>query len=143
MAILSFTLSEEGVAVLHDALACIVKFSDDVCLEARKDQLTLTALNLSKSAYVCVTFASNRFFSRFNFEGTGQFHEKFFCQLYIRVCMPSCARCDTMTEAGHSHYCPYSGPELQVGSKTGIETRRPPSSVARSRLMTGLVSRVV
>ncbi|OIW33626.1 hypothetical protein CONLIGDRAFT_640729 [Coniochaeta ligniaria NRRL 30616] len=84
MAILSFTLSEEGVTVLHDALACIVKFSDDVCLEARKDKLTLTALNLSKSAYVCITFASNRFFSRYSFEGAGQFRDKFFCQLYIR-----------------------------------------------------------
>lgn len=88
MAILSFTLSEEGVAVLHDALACIVKFSDDVCLEARKDKLTLTALNLSKSAYVCITFSSNRFFSRYGFEGSGQFREKFFCQLYIRVRSP-------------------------------------------------------
>jgi len=86
MAILSFTLSEEGVAVLHDALACIVKFSDDVCLEASKDKLTLTALNLSKSAYVKITLSANRFFSRYSFDGTGQFRDKFFCQLYIRVC---------------------------------------------------------
>lgn len=85
MAILSLTLSEEGVAVLHDALACIVKFSDDVCLEARKDKLTLTALNVSKSAYVCITFAANRFFSRYIFDGSSQSKEKFFCQLYIRV----------------------------------------------------------
>ncbi|KAJ9158455.1 DNA repair protein rad9 [Coniochaeta hoffmannii] len=84
MAILSFTLSEEGVAVLHDALACIVKFSDDVCLEASKDKLTLTALNLSKSAYVKITLSANRFFSRYSFDGTGQFRDKFFCQLYIR-----------------------------------------------------------
>ena len=39
MVILNFTLSEEGVAVLHDALACMFKFSDDVCLEARKDKV--------------------------------------------------------------------------------------------------------
>jgi cell cycle checkpoint control protein RAD9A len=38
MVILNFTLSEEGVAVLHDALACMFKFSDDVCLEAKKDK---------------------------------------------------------------------------------------------------------
>ena len=38
MAILSFTLSEEGVAVFHDALSCLVKFSEDVCLEAFKDK---------------------------------------------------------------------------------------------------------
>lgn len=71
--------------MLHDALACIVKFSDDVCLEARREKLTLTALNLSKSAYVCITFSSSRFFSRYSFEGSGQFRERFFCQLYIRV----------------------------------------------------------
>ncbi|KAK3938371.1 hypothetical protein QBC46DRAFT_390476 [Diplogelasinospora grovesii] len=84
MVLLNFTLSEEGVAVLHDALACIYKFSDDVCMEARKDKLTLTALNISKSAYVCFTFASNRFFSRYKFEGSAQYRERFFCQLYIR-----------------------------------------------------------
>ncbi|AEO69136.1 uncharacterized protein THITE_2119201 [Thermothielavioides terrestris NRRL 8126] len=84
MVVLNFTLSEEGVAVLHDALACMFKFSDDVCLEARKDKLTLTTLNISKSAYVCFSFAANRFFSRYNFEGTPQYRERFFCQLYIR-----------------------------------------------------------
>ncbi|KAK3900872.1 hypothetical protein C8A05DRAFT_35467 [Staphylotrichum tortipilum] len=84
MVILNFTLSEEGVAVLHDALACMFKFSDDVCLEARKDKLTLTTLNISKSAYVCFSFAANRFFSRYSFEGTPQYRDRFFCQLYIR-----------------------------------------------------------
>ncbi|KAK4146152.1 uncharacterized protein C8A04DRAFT_35142 [Dichotomopilus funicola] len=84
MVVLNFTLSEEGVAVLHDALACMFKFSDDVCLEARKDKLTLTTLNISKSAYVCFSFAANRFFSRYSFEGTPQYRERFFCQLYIR-----------------------------------------------------------
>ncbi|KAL2017147.1 hypothetical protein VTK56DRAFT_2569 [Thermocarpiscus australiensis] len=84
MAILNLTLSEEGVAVLHDALACMFKFSDDVCLEARKDKLTLTTLNISKSAYVCFSFAANRFFSRYNFEGNPQYRDRFFCQLYIR-----------------------------------------------------------
>ncbi|KAK3302273.1 Rad9-domain-containing protein [Chaetomium strumarium] len=84
MVILNFTLSEEGVAVLHDALACMFKFSDDVCLEARKDKLTLTTLNISKSAYVCFSFAANRFFSRYNFEGAPQYRDRFFCQLYIR-----------------------------------------------------------
>lgn len=39
MVVLNFTLSEEGVAVLHDALACMFKFSDEVCLEARKDKV--------------------------------------------------------------------------------------------------------
>ncbi|KAK3322242.1 Rad9-domain-containing protein [Apodospora peruviana] len=82
--VLNFTLSEEGVAVFHDALACMFKFSDDVCLEARKEKLTLTTLNISKSAYICFTFAANRFFSRYNFEGNAQYRDRFFCQLYIK-----------------------------------------------------------
>ena len=41
MAVLNFTLSEEGVAAFHDALACVVKFSEDVCLEARKDKVLI------------------------------------------------------------------------------------------------------
>lgn len=45
MAVLNFTLSEEGVAVFHDALACIVKFSEDVVLEARKDKVGVANLS--------------------------------------------------------------------------------------------------
>ncbi|KAK3379753.1 Rad9-domain-containing protein [Lasiosphaeria ovina] len=82
MAILNFTLSEEGVAVFHDSLSCMFKFSDDVCLEARKDKLTLTTLNSSKSAYICFSFSAPRFFSRYQFEGNAQYRERFFCQLY-------------------------------------------------------------
>lgn len=39
MAVLSFTLSEEGVAAFRDALICLNKFSDDVSMEARKDSV--------------------------------------------------------------------------------------------------------
>lgn len=39
MAILSFTLSEEGVSTFRDALICLNKFSDEVSLEARKDSV--------------------------------------------------------------------------------------------------------
>lgn len=48
-------------------------------------QLTLTALNISKSAYVCFSFSANRFFSHYTFGGTPQYRDRFFCQLYIRV----------------------------------------------------------
>lgn len=41
--VLNFTLSEDGVAVLHDALACMFKFSDEVCLEARKEKVWCSA----------------------------------------------------------------------------------------------------
>ncbi|WYZ39844.1 hypothetical protein EsH8_IV_000185 [Colletotrichum jinshuiense] len=85
MAILNFTLSEDAVAAFRDVLACLNKFSDDVSLEAKKDKLILTALNSSKSAYACFTLATNRFCSRYQFEGSAQYREKFYCTLYIRA----------------------------------------------------------
>ncbi|KFG82439.1 DNA repair protein RAD9 [Metarhizium anisopliae] len=59
MAILSFTLSEEGVSAFRDALICLNKFSDDVSLEARKDSFVLTTLNSSKSAYASFNRSSS------------------------------------------------------------------------------------
>ncbi|KAH8781483.1 Rad9-domain-containing protein [Diaporthe sp. PMI_573] len=85
MALVNFTLSEDGVSAFNDALVCIHKFSDDVSLEIKKDKLVLTALNLTKSAYVSFTFAANRFFSRFHFEGNAQYRERFFCSIYIKA----------------------------------------------------------
>lgn len=85
MAILSFTLSEEGVSTFRDALICLNKFSDEVSLEARKDSFVLTTLNNSKSAYASFKFATNRFFSKYQFKPTGQFRDRFYCMLYIRA----------------------------------------------------------
>ncbi|KAM0401437.1 hypothetical protein ACHAQC_002127 [Fusarium culmorum] len=85
MPLLSFTLSEEGVAAFRDALICLNKFSDDVSLEARKDSFVLTTLNTSKSAYASVKFATNKFFSRYHFQGSRQFRDRFHCTLYIRA----------------------------------------------------------
>ncbi|TDZ18750.1 DNA repair protein rad9 [Colletotrichum orbiculare MAFF 240422] len=85
MAILNFTLSEDAVLAFRDVLTCLNKFSDEVSLEAKKDQLVLSTLNLSKSAYACFTFATPRFCSRYQFEGSAQYREKFYCKLYIRA----------------------------------------------------------
>ncbi|KAK2612206.1 hypothetical protein QQS21_001782 [Conoideocrella luteorostrata] len=85
MAILSFTLSEEGVSAFRDALICLSKFSDDVSLEAKKDSFVLTTLNNSKSAYASFRFSTNRFFSKYQFQPTGQFRDRFHCTLYIRA----------------------------------------------------------
>ncbi|KAF5020363.1 hypothetical protein F66182_7612 [Fusarium sp. NRRL 66182] len=85
MALLNFTLSEEGVAAFRDALICLNKFSDDVSLEARKDTFVLTTLNTSKSAYASVRFATGKFFSRYQFQGSRQFRDRFYCTLYIRA----------------------------------------------------------
>jgi hypothetical protein len=45
----------------------------------------LTTLNTSKSAYASVRFATNKFFSRYQYQGGGQFRERFYCTLFIRV----------------------------------------------------------
>ncbi|KAI1338243.1 Rad9-domain-containing protein [Xylariaceae sp. FL0016] len=85
MAILQFTLSEEGVGALREALHCLGKFSEEVSLEAKKDRLVFTTINSSKSAYAAFAFAANRFFSKYSFDGMGQHHDKFFCKLYNRA----------------------------------------------------------
>lgn len=41
MALVSFTLSEEGVGAFNDALMCVNKFADDVSLEVRKDKVCI------------------------------------------------------------------------------------------------------
>ncbi|KAH9899018.1 Rad9-domain-containing protein [Xylariomycetidae sp. FL2044] len=82
MAVLKFTLSEEGVSVLREALVCLVKFNDEVTLEAKQERLTFTTLNLSKSAYASFALQSNRFFSKYIYEGQAQHRERFFCKLY-------------------------------------------------------------
>lgn len=48
-------------------------------------QLILTALNSSKSAYACFSFATARFCSRYAFEGTPQHRDRYYCTLYIRA----------------------------------------------------------
>ncbi|KAM0323309.1 hypothetical protein ACHAQA_008901 [Verticillium albo-atrum] len=81
MPLLTFTLSEDAVSALRDALICLNKFSDDVSFEAQKDKFVLTALNSSKSAYACFTFSTARFCSRYAFDG----RDKFYCTLYTRA----------------------------------------------------------
>lgn len=49
MAVLNFTLSEDGVSAFRDALICLNKFSDDVSLEARKDSVSTKTLFLKKA----------------------------------------------------------------------------------------------
>jgi len=102
MGIVSFTLSEDGVSAFQNALTCIMKFSDDVFLEARRDkastvhprilaldahrvQFTLTALNSTNSAYVCLSLAVDRFFAKYDYSGNPEYRDRFVCVLYIRV----------------------------------------------------------
>ncbi|KAJ2901009.1 DNA repair protein rad9 [Zalerion maritima] len=88
MTLLNFTLSEEGVAVFHDALVCLNKFSDSLCLEVRADRLVLTTFNSTKSAYARFTFDSHRFCSNYRFDATGQRHGRFYCAMLIHSLLP-------------------------------------------------------
>jgi len=87
MAILNFTLSPEAFGKLHDALVCLGKFSEAVCIEAIHDKLVLTALNSSKSAYASFTLIGNKFFSKYQFKGLNgnANREKFNCKIYNKV----------------------------------------------------------
>ncbi|KIH92697.1 hypothetical protein SPBR_03291 [Sporothrix brasiliensis 5110] len=83
MAIVSFTLTDDGVTAFQNALACILKFSEDVSLDARRDKLILSALNAIKSAFVSFNFASSHFF-RYKYEGSERSPDKFQCLILIR-----------------------------------------------------------
>lgn len=60
MALLNFTLSEEGVSAFRDALICLNKFSDDVSLEARKDSVCSTCARRLPSSPI-LTYHSSLF----------------------------------------------------------------------------------
>ena len=108
---LNFTLLPEAVVRLHDIVVCLGRFSESVSIEARRNrvchhtppfgytcthsclsQLSLTALNSSKSAYASFTLDSQVFFSKYHFTSshpnqtrpTG-LDGRFTCQLYNKV----------------------------------------------------------
>jgi hypothetical protein len=84
MTTLAFTLSPASTAKIHDALSCLSKFSDQISLEARRNQLCLSALNSTKSAYVAVALAANRFFDEYTYVGEGG-EERWTCRLQAKV----------------------------------------------------------
>ncbi|KAH0290623.1 Rad9-domain-containing protein, partial [Aureobasidium sp. EXF-3399] len=83
MSALSFAFSPEATAKVHDALICLAKFSETVCLEARGDMLTLTALNSSRTSYASFALDAKTFFLSYDF-GLGQ-GARFTCQLYNKA----------------------------------------------------------
>ncbi|KEY68998.1 hypothetical protein S7711_03305 [Stachybotrys chartarum IBT 7711] len=135
MAVLNFTLSEDGVGALRDALICLNKFSDDVSLEARKDSFVLTTLNSSKSAYASFRFATNRFFSRYAYQGTGEYRERFYCSLYIRALI-SLFRSRSSTESGPEKQTPIDKCDVAIEDGEGVKSR----FIARIVFRNGLTS---
>ena len=54
MPIVSFTLTDEGVASFQNALACILKFSEDVSLAAWRDKVSDAVLFCFETKKSCV-----------------------------------------------------------------------------------------
>ncbi|POR35099.1 DNA repair protein rad9 [Tolypocladium paradoxum] len=137
MAVLTFTLSEEGVAALRDALICLNKFSDDVSLEARKESFVLTTLNNSKSAYASFRFATNKFFSRYQYQASGQFRERFYCSIYVRALISlfrSRSGADTQRDA--EKQTPIERCDVAIEDGEGVKSR----FIARIVFRNGLTS---
>ncbi|GME28296.1 Rad9 [Neofusicoccum parvum] len=86
MVALAFTLQPEALAALHDALVCLGKFSESVSIEARRDRLSLTALNSSKSAYASAALDAAKFFSHYTFApATSNGDGRFTCRIYNKT----------------------------------------------------------
>ncbi|KAG9941554.1 Rad9-domain-containing protein, partial [Aureobasidium melanogenum] len=83
MSTLSFAFSPEATAKVHDALICLAKFGETVCMEARGDMLTLTTLNSSRTSYASFALDAKTFFLSYDF-GLGQ-GARFTCQLYNKA----------------------------------------------------------
>lgn len=71
MTTLNFTLSPQSTQKVHEALLCLSRFSEFVSLEARRNQLCLSALNSTKSAYGAVRLSANKFCDEFHFVPAG------------------------------------------------------------------------
>ena len=82
MPILLFTVGPPAVGQLHDLLACLAKFNEDISIEATQtevgwmdgksnacwiNKLRISSLNVSKTAYAAFTLSSNTFFEKYHF----------------------------------------------------------------------------
>ncbi|OCK96252.1 uncharacterized protein K441DRAFT_657638 [Cenococcum geophilum 1.58] len=86
MVTLNFTLTPEAASRVHDFLICLAKFSDSVSIEARRDRLTFTALNSSKSAYASFALEGNKFFSQYEcLPSNGGMEGRFTCSMYSKA----------------------------------------------------------
>ncbi|KAK6438163.1 hypothetical protein LTR95_005641 [Oleoguttula sp. CCFEE 5521] len=87
MSVLSFSLSPEATAKLYECLICLAKFGESVALEARKDKLTITSLNLARTAYASFSFDAEIFFINYDLNSSSlpKGGDRFTCQLYNRA----------------------------------------------------------
>ncbi|KAI9659904.1 MAG: hypothetical protein M1821_001256 [Bathelium mastoideum] len=86
MAVLTFTLTADAAAQIHDVLTCLSKFSDSVYVEGRQDRLVLSALNPTRSGYASFTLAKSTFFSSYEFASpSGRVDRRFTCQIFNKA----------------------------------------------------------
>lgn len=106
MAVLSFSLTPEATGRVYELLICLAKFGETVSLEARSgkvriarekketiaiitdtSQLTLTALNSSRTAYASSSLDARQFFIsyEFNANDASSAGDRFTCQLYNKA----------------------------------------------------------
>jgi cell cycle checkpoint control protein RAD9A len=83
MAVLSFSLSPEATGRIYELLICLAKFGESVAIEARSEKLTITALNLSRTAYASFSLDAKSFFISYHFNGKPAVKggDRFTCQL--------------------------------------------------------------
>ncbi|KAF2501802.1 DNA repair protein Rad9 [Lophium mytilinum] len=86
METLDFTLKPEAAAKIHDILTCLAKFSDTVAIEARRERLSFTALNSSKSAYASCSLEGKTFFSTYECRPKNSAADgRFTCSMYSKA----------------------------------------------------------
>jgi len=109
MAVISFSLLPEPTARIYEALVCLAKFGENVSIEARSEkarfptappplrthingrltcrQLTLTALNSSRTGYASFALDAKTFFIDYAFDATSSAKggDRFTCQLLNKV----------------------------------------------------------
>ncbi|KAK6388050.1 hypothetical protein LTR65_008216 [Meristemomyces frigidus] len=83
MAVLSFSLSPEATSRIYELLVCLAKFGESVSIEARSEKLTITALNLSRTAYASFALDARSFFVDYDFSASSSAKggDRFTCQL--------------------------------------------------------------
>ncbi|WPH02781.1 Rad9-domain-containing protein [Acrodontium crateriforme] len=86
MTVLSFSLTPDATGRMYELLVCLAKFGDSVSLEARSEKaspLTITALNLSRTAYASFALDAKTFFISYDFQATSSLKngDRFTCQL--------------------------------------------------------------
>ncbi|KAF2860278.1 hypothetical protein K470DRAFT_73000 [Piedraia hortae CBS 480.64] len=80
MVVLNFALTPLATGRVYDLLNCLAKFGETVAIEAQNDKLTLTTLNLSKTALASFTLDADGFFISYDFTANDS-GRNFTCQL--------------------------------------------------------------